>query len=155
MNDVTLVDFRHRTVFRRRPNPNRGDTVIVEAVRPHHARRVELGVAATVDGRAVWIPNPDTDPDLHASFRECVAAAPEHTGRLGTGPAGGIRATPAPAGTGAIGVILGKEGNRNGPRLLLTVPSISTEGAPGSTAGLQRIPSRPWGPKADRCPCRR
>jgi|GEM_PF-4768651 len=75
VNDVTLVDFRRRTVFRRRVNPNRRDAVIVEAVRPRHARRVELGVAATVDGRAVWIPNPDADPDLHASFRECVAAA--------------------------------------------------------------------------------
>ena len=75
MNDVTLVDFRNRTVFRRRANPNRGDAVIVEAVRPRHARRVELGVAVTANGRAEWIPNPDADPDLHASFRECVAAA--------------------------------------------------------------------------------
>lgn len=74
MNDVTLVDFRRRTVFRRRPNPNRRDAVIVEAVHPRHARRVELGVAATVGDRAVWIPNPDADPDLHASFRECVTA---------------------------------------------------------------------------------
>jgi hypothetical protein len=75
VNDVTLVDFRRRTVFRRRPNPNRGDAVIVESVRPRHARRVELGVAMTANGRAVWVPNPDADPDLHASFRECVAAA--------------------------------------------------------------------------------
>jgi hypothetical protein len=75
VNDVTLVDFRRRTVFRRRANPNRRDAVIIEAVRPRHARRVEVGVAATVDGRAVWIPNPDADPDLHASFRELVAAA--------------------------------------------------------------------------------
>ena len=92
MNDVTLVDFRRRTVFRRRSNPNRRDAVIVEAVRPRHTRRVELGVAATVDGRAVWIPNPDADPDLHASFRECVAAVAEHAGGLGAGPA-----TAAPA----------------------------------------------------------
>jgi hypothetical protein len=75
VNDVTLVDFRRRTVFRRRVNPNRRDAVIVEAVRPRHARRVELGVAATIDGRAVWIPNPDADPDLHAAFRELVTSA--------------------------------------------------------------------------------
>ena len=75
VDDVTLVDFRRRTVFRRRANPNRGDAVIVEAVRPRHTRRVELGVAMTVEGRPRWFPNPDADPDLHAAFRECVAAA--------------------------------------------------------------------------------
>ena len=74
-DDVTLVDFRHRVVFRRGVNPNRGDAVIVEAVRPGRARRVELGVAVTDAGRPVWIPNPDADPDLLESFRECATAA--------------------------------------------------------------------------------
>ena len=74
-DDVTLVDFRHRVVFRRRVNPNRGDAVIVEAVRPGRARRVELGVALTDAGRPVWIPNPDAEPDLLESFRECATAA--------------------------------------------------------------------------------
>ncbi len=75
VTDVTLVDFRRRAVFRRRVNPNRGDAVLVEAVRPGRARRVELGVAVREGGRVVWIPNPDADPDLFASFRECLAAA--------------------------------------------------------------------------------
>lgn len=75
MTDVLLAGFARRTVFRRRPNPNRGGAVLVEAVRPGHPRRVELGAAVVVAGRAVWIPNPDADPDLLEAFRVCVAAA--------------------------------------------------------------------------------
>ena len=75
VNDVVLVDFGRRTVFRRRVNPNRRDAVLVEAVRRGRARRVELGVVVTEGGgRAVWVPNPDADPDLFAAFRECLAA---------------------------------------------------------------------------------
>lgn len=73
VNDVVLVDFGRRTVFRRRVNPNRGDAVLVEAVRPGRARRVELGVVVTEGGRSVWVPNQDADPDLIAAFRECLA----------------------------------------------------------------------------------
>ncbi len=75
MNDVVLVDFRLRTVFRRRVNPSRGDAVLVEAVRPGGARRVELGAVVTEVGGMVWVPNPDADPDLFDAFRACLSAA--------------------------------------------------------------------------------
>jgi hypothetical protein len=74
VNDVVLVDFGRRTVFRRRVNPNRRDAVLVEAVRPGRGRRVELGVVVAEGGRAVWVPSPDAGPDLFAAFRECPAA---------------------------------------------------------------------------------
>jgi hypothetical protein len=72
--DVIPVDFRNRTVFRRRANPNRADAVIVEAVRPGNTRSVELGVAMFEAGRAVWIPNPDAEVDLLEGFVACVTA---------------------------------------------------------------------------------
>lgn len=71
--DVIPVDFRNRTVFRRRANPNRADAVIVEAVRPGTTRSIELGVAMVEAGRAVWIPNPDADRNLVQGFECCVA----------------------------------------------------------------------------------
>ena len=74
MSEVIPVDFRNRTVFRRRANPNRADAVIVEAVRPGTTRAVELGVAMYEAGRAVWIPNPDADVDLLEGFIACVTA---------------------------------------------------------------------------------
>jgi len=72
--DVIPVDFRNRTVFRRRANPSRADAVIVEAVRPGNARGVELGVAMFEAGRAVWIPNPDADPILLEGFLASLTA---------------------------------------------------------------------------------
>jgi hypothetical protein len=74
MPDVIPVDFRNRTVFRRRANPNRADAVIVEAVRPGTTRSIELGVALYEAGWAVWIPNPDADADLLEGFVACVSA---------------------------------------------------------------------------------
>ena len=72
--EVIPVDFRNRTVFRRRANPNRADAVIVEAVRPGSAGSIELGVAMFEAGRAVWIPNPDADPILLKGFLASLTA---------------------------------------------------------------------------------
>ena len=56
-------------------------------------------------GRAVWVPNPDADPDLFAAFRECLAAVRQSRRYVGTGPAGGgcgVRG--ASVGAGAVAV---------------------------------------------------
>ena len=71
-----LVDFGRRTVFRRRVNLNRGNAVLIDSVRRGRARRVELGVVLTERGRAVWVPNPDADPDLFAAFRRMAGGGP-------------------------------------------------------------------------------
>jgi hypothetical protein len=92
MNDMLLVDFRRRTVFRRRVNPNRRDAVLVEAVRRCPARRVELGVVVTEGGRAVWVPNPDADPDLFDAFHACLAAVRQTPVSWAENPAAAVAA---------------------------------------------------------------